>query len=709
MSTAAALFKRPIFGRSNAPKPSNSDLRRHTAATDSVICLLDRRGVITAITGNAVIVLGTAFDRATELNLRLADLLDAEDTASLEARLASLLETVAANDAFRLRCRAAGTAIRWFDISGRNMFADPDVDALLVELRDVTETAEQQALDGIISAAFRDTPDRVVITDRMGVVRWVNGSFERITGYRSEECIGRTTAMLKSGRHRAEFYEGMWGTLTAGRPFAAEFINRRRNGVIYHEDMAITPIRDAAGEITHYVSIGRDITERKALEVHAEDRAYFDELTGVSNPRLLRERSRQLLALARRHGKSAALVHIDINRLRSLNQTHGRDVGDAILCSVADRLKQGLRESDTLARLAGDEFLVLLSEVADEESTARVVRRLKDSVCKPYRINDRTLTLEAHVGVAMYPADATTFDELTQCAENAMSRARHSTTPFEFYRTELSELAHQKLSLEDDLSWAWDHDQFVLHYQPIVGARTGLVLGAEALARGNMTNLDGHANWPKLDGGMMSPAHFIPLAERTGRIVALDRWAIATAVKQASAWGNHGWSGWVSVNLSARSLHDADLPAYIARTLDAQGLQPERLVVEVTESSAMRDPAATAAVLRALKQVGVIVAVDDFGIGHSSLAYLKHFPVDVLKLDASFIRDIGVDSKDELLLEVMIGLAHRIGAEVVAEGVETQNQRDWLTDAGCDYIQGYLVGRPAPPEALAKGTIIKLA
>jgi diguanylate cyclase (GGDEF)-like protein len=497
----------------------------------------------------------------------------------------------------------------------------------------------------------------------------------------------------------------MWQTLSGGSPFSAELVNRKRDGSTYYEDVTITPIHDARGVVTHYVSTGRDISARKEMELHLEDRAYFDVLTGVANQRLLKERSRQILALARRHGKTAALVHVDINRLRSLNQSHGREVGDAVLRSIADRLKQGLRESDTLARLPGDEFLVLLSEVAEEESTARVVRRLKESLVRPYRIQDMTLTVEAHVGVALYPQDATTFDELQECAELAMERARVSNGPFEFYRRELSELTQQKLSLEDDLGWAWDHDQFVLHYQPILATASGKVVGAEALARGSMVGLEALARWPHLERGMMSPSYFIPLAERTGRIVALDRWAIATAVKQGNAWLTQGWTGWVSVNLSARSLHDADLPAYIQRTLQAHSLPPQHLVIEVTESAAMRDPAATAQVLRSLKDIGVVIAVDDFGIGHSSLAYLKHFPVDLLKLDSSFIEDIGHGSKDEQLLEIMIGLAHRIGACVVAEGVERQEQLDWLINAGCDYIQGYLVGRPAPPETIAHDKI----
>jgi diguanylate cyclase (GGDEF)-like protein/PAS domain S-box-containing protein len=637
------------------------------------------------------------------MRLRLAEVLLPEDATAFEDCVLAMCTDEGASTKTRVRCRGATHAPRWFELSSRNMLAAPDVHAVVVEVRDVTEHADQDALQHVISAAFLATADSVIITDATGMIQWVNPSFERMTGYLSADVIGRSPGLLKSGRHRPDFFATMWQTITSGNAFCAEMVNRRRDGSIYHEDITITPISNDRGAITNYVSISRDITDRKALELHLEDRAYFDVLTGVANQRLLQERSKQILALARRHGKTAALLHIDIHRLRSLNQSHGRAIGDSVLRSIAERLKAGLRESDTLARLPGDEFLVLLSEVSEEESTARVVRRLKDSLVRPYRIQDLTLTVEAHVGVALYPQDATTFDELQECAELAMERARASHGPFEFYRRELSELTQQKLSLEDDLGWAWDHDQFVLHYQPIIAAATGQIIGAEALARGSMVGLEALARWPHLERGMMSPAYFIPLAERTGRIIALDRWAIATAVKQAAAWVKHGWTGWVSVNLSARSLHDSELPIYIQRTLKAQDVSPDRLVIEVTESAAMRDPLATAAVLRALKDVGVVIAVDDFGIGHSSLAYLKHFPVDLLKLDSSFIEDIGMESKDEQLLEIMIGLAHRIGAKVVAEGVERQEQLDWLTRSGCDFIQGYLVGRPTPPDVITKG------
>lgn len=552
----------------------------------------------------------------------------------------------------------------------------------------------------LFRSALAASPDSVYVIDARGSILWVNPSFERATGYRSADVVGHTLDLLRSGLHRPEFYDEMWAQLQAGEPFASEMLSRRVDGTCFHEDVVITPVPGPDGTAARYVCVARDISARKHQELEIEERAYRDGLTGLANQRLLRERSKQILALARRHGHTAALLHIDLDRLRAVNQAYGRSVGDAVLRTVAERLRQGLRESDTLARLSSDEFLVLLSEVAEEESAARVVNRLQESLRREFTLQEHTFSLDAHIGVALYPQDATTFQELSECAELALRRAESSASGFEFYSPELNAQTHESLSLEGDMRWAWEHDQFVLHYQPICAAANGEMVGAEALARGEVIGLEAFARWPHEERGLMMPSHFIPLAERTGRIIALDRWAIATSVKQAAAWARDGWTGWVSVNLSARTLHDPDLPAYVARTLAMNELRAGQLVMEITESTAMRDPATTARVLHALKDAGVVIAVDDFGIGHSSLAYLKHFPVDLVKLDCSFIQEIGRDARDEELLEVMISLAHRLGAKVVAEGVEQELQWEWLKRAGCDYIQGYLIGRPGPPQGI---------
>ena len=557
----------------------------------------------------------------------------------------------------------------------------------------------EHARDRVFAAALDLAADAIYTTDADGNIEYVNQAFEQLSGYLAAHITGRPASLLSSGRHRPDFFARMWSALRAGETYAGELMNRRPDGSTYIVEVLISPLRITPEEPVRYMAIARDVTERKRLEHDLEDLAYYDALTGLANHRLLRERTRQILALARRHGSVAALLHVDLQQLRFVNMQYGRAVGDEVLRIVAERLRQSLRESDTLARVGSDEFLVVLSEVADTESVALVVRRLHDTVTREFKIGEHAFSLSARMGVALYPQDAGTYEELLTCAEAALRRAEHATTLFEFFEPQLSLVQHQRMMLEDDMRLAWEHEQFVLHYQPIIGA-DGQVVGAEALARGDVIGIEALARWPHAERGLLNPGEFIPLAERTGRILSLDRWAIATAARQASTWVQEGWDGWISVNLSSRTLHDPELPEYVARVLAAHNLGHGRLVVEITESTAMRDPAVTVHVLDSLRQLGVLIAVDDFGVGHSSLAYLKLFPIDLLKLDASFVRDIGSGGREEQLLDIMISLAHRIGARVVAEGVEHEAQMQYLRAAGCDYIQGYLVGRPVPPDCL---------
>lgn len=698
LATVLMLIVRPRRdpeGRSAAVEDDLTPLLQHGRA---VICAVEANGAIRSISPNAPALFGAAAERAPELGARLHDLVSPPEFATFGVCWDELWRSCQADGRAQrtVASRAPDGASRLLELWACTV--DAASGRALVEIRDVTAERADQFRGELLERALAQGTDRVMITDAQGRICYANAAFARASGYSAESLIGRTPALLRSEEHEPDFFERLWRTLKTGRPYRTDIINRTRDGGAYHEDLALTPLRDGDGVVTHYLSVGRDISERRLVESDIADRAYFDPLTGVANVRLLRERSRQILALTRRHGHISALLHVDLDRLRHINDTLGRQVGDEVLRVVSDRLRQSLRESDTLARLSGDEFLVLLSEVSEEEATARVVRRLRDSICRPCRIHDRSVTIAASIGVALYPQDATTFDELLEYAALALERAQHNRSDFEFYQREQSEMTHDRLMLEDDLRWAWEHEQFVLHYQPILSG-AGEVVGAEALARGttNVMGVEALARWPHLERGMISPDQFIPLAERTGRIVSLDRWAIATAAKQAATWAQEGWKGWISVNLSARSLHDPELPAYVARTLQVYGVERGRLVLEVTESAAMRDPALTAQLLGELKTAGALVALDDFGIGHSSLAYLKNFPVDLLKLDQSFIREIG-NERNEQLLESLITLAHRMGARIVAEGVEEQHQLDWLRATGCDFIQGFLLGRPAPPE-----------
>ncbi|MBR9989874.1 MAG: EAL domain-containing protein [Gemmatimonadetes bacterium] len=664
----------------------------------TVFCYLGDDGVITSVTPNARQILGEACDRAAELGLTLAELIQPDDRDALNDWLgrARLTEPP---PPYVLPTRGPNADRRWLQLVTPGRVNVGGRKSIMIEIREISQQAEQQNHMRLLAHALDAGTDAGYITDLDGRITYVNAAFERLFGYRLAEIVGRPVSLLSSGYHRPDFFSGMWQTLSSGEPYTGEVLNRRSDGALCTVDLTITRLPGDAHVPASFVAVARDITGRRRVEQEVEDLVFYDPLTGLANLRLLRERARQILALVRRHGSKAALLHIDLAHLHGVNAQYGRVVGDDLLRTVADRLKQGLRESDTLARLGGDEFLVLLSDASDEPAIARVVQRLHQSISKPFTLKDRAIDVSCSIGVTLYPQDASSFEELMTTAEAALRRAEQAGSGFEFFEQSVSAASHDRINLEDDLHWAWEHDQFVLHYQPIIGT-DGQVVGAEALTRNEIIGVEALARWPHLERGLLEPAHFIPLAERTGRILSLDRWAITTAARQAVKWQESGWTGWVSVNLSARSLQDSELPEYVDRTLRAHGLEGRRFVVEITESAAMRDTAQTARVLGDLRKLGVMIALDDFGVGHSSLAYLKLFPVDLLKLDRCFIAGIGTDPRGEQLLEIMISLAHRIGAKVIAEGVEETAQKEWLLRAGCDYVQGYLIGRPAPPETM---------
>lgn len=428
----------------------------------------------------------------------------------------------------------------------------------------------------------------------------------------------------------------------------------------------------------------------------------YDGLTGLPNRSLMEERSKPVLARSRRDDVPAALMLLNILGLERINEAFGEEAGDQVLRATARRLELALRDSDIPARVEGGVLGAVLQAVTGDETLGRVARRVTRAVSEPVTYDGQDIDVGVRMGLAIYPHDAVTFEELLANARAALDRARALEAEFEFFENELSALAREKLRFEADLAQATDGNEFILHFQPIVSATTGQLVGAEALTRGSIIGLEALARWPHATRGLVMPGEFIPLAEATGRIVALDRWALAAAIGQAAAWWEQGWEGWVSVNLSTRSLRDPGLATYVDAIVKANRIEAERLVLEITESAAVRDPIATVKLLTKLKGVGVKIALDDFGTGHSSLAYLKAFPVDLIKLDQSFIADIGRDEKDERLIEAIVALAHRIGALIVAEGVEETRQMEWLRYAGCDLVQGYLLGEPGPAEGIQK-------
>lgn len=456
---------------------------------------------------------------------------------------------------------------------------------------------------------------------------------------------------------------------------------------MFWNDLYTSPVRDASGKVTHFVAAQYDITDMKRYEAELEIRANQDTVTGLANRNLLRDRLSQALAFAARYMHPVWVVHLDLDRFKFINDTLGLSAGDELLKQVARRLEACVRETDTVARLAADEFILVLPERSNESTAIHTMQRIMDAVAKPYIIEGHEFFMTGSAGMAVYPSDGEDAETLMKHADVAMYRAKETgRNNYQFYTPAMNERALERLRLEGDLRLALEHQQFELHYQPQVNLHTGRINGMEALVR-----------WQHPTFGMVAPGRFIGLAEETGLIVPLGAWVMRTACRQAKAWLDAGLGELrVAVNLSARQFGQKDLVKSIANILQECGLPPHCLEIELTESMIMTDVEHAIGVLRDLAKLGVQISVDDFGTGYSSLSYLKRLPIDVLKIDQSFVRDISVDPDDAAIVATIISLAHSLRLQVIAEGVETAEQLEFLRRHGCDAMQGYYFSRPVP-------------
>ncbi|HUG41852.1 MAG TPA: EAL domain-containing protein [Longimicrobiales bacterium] len=446
---------------------------------------------------------------------------------------------------------------------------------------------------------------------------------------------------------------------------------------------------DAVGGIL--VSM-RDITPRKTFETEIQHLAFYDALTGLANRRFFFEQGAKALSMAKRHRQPAAVLYIDLDRFKQVNDSLGHESGDALLKLMADGLRRTLRDTDIIARLGGDEFAVILTEVRDVDATARVAHRILEHMPGNVVAEGHEVPVGASIGIAMFPDDGRELEDLLKAADVAMYRAKSDGTGVQFYRPELRGALVEQLRLEQDMRRALEHHEFHLHYQPVFHLMTGEMVGAEALSR-----------WRHFTRGMVAAAEFIKLAERAGLIRSFDRWAIARAIHQRKTLFDGGWGGWVAVNLSPYSVTDPGLPAYIRETLADAGVEPGSLVLELPESAVLGDLAAAADLMWELKNTGAAIALDDYGAGATAFSHLRRLPIDILKLAPEFIRSIGSDDGDERVVEGTIAIAHGIRAKVLAKGVEREDQVEWLREAGCDFLQGYLMGGPVPAEELQRG------
>jgi len=547
---------------------------------------------------------------------------------------------------------------------------------------------------------FDCTQEAIMMTDACANIVAVNPAFERITGYSEAEVMGQNPRLLRSGRQDAGFYRAMWDSLEERGQWRGEIWNRRKNGEIFPEHTSISAVRDEEGKLTAYVSVSSDLSALKAAHNQLDFLSNHDALTQLPNRSLFHDRLQQAIAAARRSGRQLALLMVNVDRLSRINDSLGHAAGDALLREVARRALEIAGPADTVARLSGDEFVLLLSSCDDTEDIIFSARRLIDAIAQPHPVDGHDVVVTGSVGISVYPRDGDAPGDLLKAADAALARQKDAgRNGFRFFKGEMNDQALRWLALETRLRRAIGRAELALHFQPQVATVDGRVLGMEALLR-----------WHSPELGRISPSDFIPLAEDTGLILPIGDWVIRQACLQNKAWQDAGLPRVpVAVNVSAHQFKAGTVPAVVRAALHESGLEAQYLEIELTESVMMGDTTAAETQLAELRAMGVSISLDDFGTGYSSLGYLSRFSLDKLKIDQAFVRNITSDSRSAAIAQATIALAEGLSLRVVAEGVETLAQRDFLGRIGCEVLQGYLYSPALPAremqELLAAGRV----
>jgi diguanylate cyclase (GGDEF)-like protein/PAS domain S-box-containing protein len=534
-----------------------------------------------------------------------------------------------------------------------------------------------------LSSAVEQSANMVFISDTRGVIEYVNPRFTAVTGFTPEEAIGRSARMLWSEEMPKAAYEEIMSTVRAGDEWHGEVRNRRKDGVLHWCLLSVAPVRSENRGITHCVAVAEDVSERKSAQSLIERMAFYDALTDLPNRRLFGDRLGQAIASARRTEKLVALLYIDFDRFKNVNDTLGHAAGDDLLRQAAARLRNAVRGVDTVARFGGDEFIILLPGLAKAQDAAGIAQKVLDALAAPFDIVGHLIYTAASIGITLYPIGGDEADTLLRSADMAMYSAKEAGNAYRFFTPELEAASHERLVLENGMREGLEHGRFLVYYQPQFDLASGRVTGVEALVRWQ---------WGE---ELVSPARFIPVAEDTGLIIAIGAFVLKAACRDARTWEKQGLPALrVGVNLSARQFQD--VVPMVTQALEESGLDPRRLELEITERLVMKNAEEAAAILTRLKGLGIGISIDDFGTGYSSLSYLKRFPIDGLKIDQSFVRDMAVDDNDKAIVAAIIAMAHSLGIRTVAEGVETADQLRLLRGLSCDEGQGYHFARPMP-------------
>lgn len=679
----SAHFGRPVRELAN-------DLSATLNAVPDLLFEIDQDGRYLKVLAHREELLASSRDRL--LGRTVAEVLPA---AAAETVMTALREAAISGDSHghQIMLQMSGGDF-WFELSvarkparaGRTMH-------FIVLSRDISERMRAQTELLLSASVFDNSREGILITDSAQRILRANPAFSRLTGYDEAEIRGKTPKLLQSGHQPPDFYLDMQGNLSENGQWQGEVLDRRRDGEIIPILLSISAVKDASGKILHYVAIHTDISQIKQSEARLEYQARHDPLTGLSNRLMLHLRTEHALERARRENTLAALLMLDLDRFKDINDSFGHLMGDALLREVAERLTRRVRNADTVSRLGGDEFTVLLEHIDNPDEAAHVAQDLIAMLSEPFRLpNGSEVVVGATVGIALFPAHGDSEQTLLQGADAALYQAKaEGRGHYRFFSDVLTLAARERIAMETNLRRALAQNELRVHFQPQVDIKSDEIVGAEALVR-----------WMSPEDGLIPPARFIPVAEQTGLIEAIGRWVMLETCRQGQRWLAAGLPPLtLAVNVSPRQIMHGDLIETVASILKETGFPAQRLELEMTESALIENQEHVLEVLGRLRRLGVRIAIDDFGTGYSSLAYLKRFPIDVLKVDKSFVDDIPRLSDDMEITATIIAMAHTLRLKVLAEGVETAAQLDFLKAHGCDFYQGYLKSRPLPAEEFA--------
>jgi len=688
LGLAAALLAQTVRTRRSLQRERLAN--RLIDRSPHLVCVLDPNGALRHMNGTGrgwlrvshPEIAGRRLDQIAALGM------DEAQARALQAAVAQALGGTPVSHELAVRRPDGGSLTLELSIRAipRHRNTPPN---LLVEGRDITQRKSVEDKLQLAAAVFEQAREGFVIADRDGRVVTVNQAFCDISGYDAHELQGQQTATLGFGIGRRDMRRQVRAALQTSGHWQGEVRTARKDGSLYTCWAAITQQRDAGGVVTHYIGILNDITQFREVEKNLVRLAHVDTLTDLPNRSLLADRVGQLTSVSRRDHRPFALMFMDLDQFKNINDTLGHSVGDALLGEVARRLQASLREVDTVARLGGDEFAVLLPG-ADAAGAEMVASKLLERLAEPCMVQGHELSMTMSIGVACYPSDGDDYEILSRNADTAMYRAKHEgKATWRFFAAGMQQRSARQLQLESALRRALERNELLLHYQPQLDGNGEQLVGVEALLR-----------WKHPEFGFVSPAEFIPLAETSGQIVAIGEWVLRTAVAQLKAWMDAGVPPMVvAVNLSAVQFRHVGLPNAVARALSDADLPAQYLELELTES-VTANPSAAIAMMDALHALGVRLSLDDFGTGYSSLSYLKRFPLHTLKIDQSFVRDIDTDPDDRAIVQAIIQMARALNLKTIAEGVETDAQHQFLRREGCDMMQGYRFCRPMDAAAL---------